>query len=134
MKKILNMKLTKMLLVMGLTGMSIVLISCEKEPGPIGKTQIYGTVTYENGATGKMEQASGAIIKIKYGVKEISPDFDQMYLTFSDGSYDIKGLALGDYYLTAEYTDRFNFKHTHPGFTVSLNNRRSYVNVDFILK
>lgn len=128
------MKLIYTLLAFSFIGLAIASTSCEKEPGPVGKSQIYGTVTYENGATGKIDEASGAIIKIKYGTKEPSLDFDQMYVAFSDGSYDIRGLAPGNYYLTAEYTDKYNFKHTHPGFVVTLNSRRSYVNINFELK
>ena len=128
------MKLINTLFVFSLIGLAIATTSCKKDEGPLGKAQIYGTVTYENGATGKVDEAPGAIIKIKYGAKESSLDFDQMYVAFSDGSYNIRGLVPGDYYLTAEFIDKYSFKHTHSGFVVTLNSRRSYVNVDFKLK
>jgi hypothetical protein len=108
--------------------------SCRKEDGPFGRGDIYGTVTFENGVTGMADKAAMAIIKISYGTKEPSSEFDQLYLSFSDGSYSIKGLAAGDYYLTAEYTDKYNYRYIHPGFGITLRSKNSSVNIDFLLK
>lgn len=128
------MKPINILFALGLFGLAIATNSCRKEDGPFGRGDIYGTVTFENGATGHEDKAAMAIIKISYGTKEPSGEFDQMYLSFSDGSYSIKGLAPGNYYLTAEYTDKFNYKYTHPGFGVTLRSKKSSVNVNFLLK
>jgi len=128
------MKLINILFAFSLVGLVIVTNSCRKEDGPFGRGDIYGTVTFENGATGHEDKAAMAIIKISYGIKEPSAEFDQMYLSFSDGSYSIKGLAPGDYYLTAEYTDRFNYKYSHPGYGITIRSKKSSVNINFLLK
>jgi len=128
------MKLISTLFAFSLIGLAIVTNSCKKEDGPFGRSDIYGTVTYNNGASGFADTASGAIIKIRYGTKEASTLFDQMYLSFPDGSYSIKGLAPGDYYLTAEYTDKNYYKYVHPGFGITLRSKSSSVKIDFNLK
>lgn len=128
------MKLINIFFAFSLVGLVIATNSCRKEDGPFGRGDIYGTVTFENGATGNEDKAAMAIIKISYGTKDPSAEFDQMYLSFSDGSYSIKGLAPGDYYLTAEYTDRFNYKYTHPGYGITIRSKKSSVNINFLLK
>ncbi|TAL47539.1 MAG: carboxypeptidase regulatory-like domain-containing protein [Chitinophagaceae bacterium] len=128
------MKLINILFAFSLVSLAIATNSCRKEDGPFGRGDIYGTVTFDNGATGHEDKAAMAIIKISYGTKEPSSEFDQMYLSFSDGSYSIKGLAPGDYYLTAEYTDKFNYKYTHPGYGITLRSKKSSVNINFVLK
>lgn len=128
------MKLINILYVLGFIGIAIVTNSCRKEDGPFGRSDIYGTVTYNNGALGVADIASGAIIKIRYGSKESTTIFDQMYLSFSDGSYSIKGLAPGDYYLTAEYTDKNYYKYSHPGYGITLRSKNSSVKINFLLK
>ena len=128
------MKLINILLAFCLIGLAIVTNSCRKEDGPFGRGDIYGTVTFENGVTGHEDKAAMAIIKIAYGTKAPSGEFDQMYLSFSDGSYSIKGLAPGDYFLTAEYTDKFNYMYTHPGFGITLRSKNTSVNLNFLLK
>jgi hypothetical protein len=108
--------------------------ACKKEAGIGGKKTISGTVHYLDGATGSMEIANGATVKICYGTKSNNSSYDQMILTDADGKYHIDGLRKGDYFITAEFTDVHGFAYTTAGYGVTVKNKKDNLDLDIELR
>lgn len=86
-----------------------------------GQARVKGNVTYLNASTGVAEIAPWAVIKIADDTT--SKVFTQYWMADSLGYYNVKGLGVGSYYITAQYTDQFTgAKFTSPGAVVIVNN------------
>lgn len=86
-----------------------------------GQARIKGNVTYLNASTGNYEIAPWAVIKIASDTT--SKVFNQYWMTDSVGYYSVKGLGVGSYFITAQYTDQFTgAKFVSPGAIVIVNN------------
>ncbi|HYV90770.1 MAG TPA: carboxypeptidase-like regulatory domain-containing protein [Chitinophagales bacterium] len=107
--------------------------SCKKDAGPVGKKEVSGTVTYKQG-DGTFIAAPYAFVYITYGTNSESATYDQTTVTDVNGKYSIKGLAKGDYYFTAKYTDQFGFEYTTAGYGVNINDSKSTLTLDISLE
>src|ERR1043166_9221938 len=92
--------------------------SCEKEETKTveihksatdGQATIKGTVTYLDAASGNYIAAPGAVIKI--ATDTTSKAFNQFWMTDSAGNFQVKGLAVGNYYLASTFTDKNNLTY-----------------------
>jgi len=111
-----------------------IITGCKKEEGIIGKKVVTGTVFFKNGVTGTNDPASSAVVYITYGAKENTGSYDQTTTSNSDGKYTVKGLQKGDYFITADFTDSHGFKYTTPGYTFTIKNKKSELQVDILLE
>lgn len=112
---------------------SVVLVSsCKKDAGPIGQKEINGTVTFKAGST--TDNAANALVHIAYGTKDATTTYDQTVVADNVGKYTILGLAKGDYYITAEYTDTYGVHYTSPGFGVTIGDPKAALTVDIALQ
>lgn len=110
----------------------LIVSSCKKDAGPIGQKEINGTITYKTGTTSNT--AVNAFVHIAYGTKDATTTFDQTVVADKDGKYTIVGLAKGDYYITAEYTDTYGALYTSPGFGVTIGDPKTALTVDITLQ
>jgi hypothetical protein len=90
-----------------LTGFWILLVSCEKEPGPGGKSTIYGKVLVKdyNAAFTVLEETyygPGIWVYIIYGDDR---DYGDRIETSYDGTYEFKYLYPGTYHIYAYSKD-----------------------------
>ena len=98
-----------------------------------GQARIKGTVTYLNAATGTYQVAAWSTIKIASDTT--TKVFNQYWMADSAGTYSVKGLGVGSYYMTAQYTDQFTgAKFTSPGAIVNVNNAIDDITVNFQAK
>lgn len=102
--------------------------ACKKEAGIDGKKEIHGKVTYTGGA------AIGAIVYITYGATESTGSYDNSTVADASGLYEFKNLALGDYFIDAEYTDENDFTFNTAGYTVTVGSKKGEVDVDIVLE
>ncbi len=123
-KKILSLLFVCILLVAG----------CKKEAGLEGKKIVSGVVYYQNGVSGTQDPAASAIVFISYGETTSTGSYDQTTTTNSSGEYAVKGLQKGDYFITSEFTDAQGFKYSTPGYAVTINNKKSSLNLDIHLE
>lgn len=101
--------------------------------GTEGQALVKGTVTYLNAASGNYEAAPWSVIKI--ATDTTTKKFDQYWLTDSAGVYAVKGLGVGNYFITAQYTDKFTGAvFNSPGAVLSVKNTIDDVVLDFKLK
>ncbi len=135
------MKTIKYLAIL-LTVSVFMLASCAKEETKTvevkksvtdGQALITGTVKYLDLAT------STTAVKAPFATIKISNDlttkqFNQFWQADSAGNFSVKGLAVGDYYIAAQYTDKNNYTYVTTGFTVNVKNSVNPVNLDFICK
>lgn len=108
--------------------------ACKKDAGVVGKKVVKGVVTYANGFTGNNDVAAGALVHIAYGTTSAVGSYDQTVLTDAGGNYSIPGLRRGEYFITAEFTDAQGFHYTVPGYSVTINDKKSELSVDILLK
>ena len=108
--------------------------SCKKDAGMIGKKEITGTVTYKNGATGTNDAAANALIHIAFGTKDATTTYDQTVASGTDGKYLITGLAKGDYFITAEYTDGNGVYYTTAGYSLTIGDPKAALTLDITLQ
>ena len=97
-----------------------------------GQALIQGNVTYKNSITGTNDPAPKATIKI--ATDTTLKTFVQFWSTDSAGNYSVKGLAVGSYYIAAEYRDKNNYLYVTNGFTVTINNSVDPVTLNFLCK
>ena len=98
-----------------------------------GQARIKGSVTYLNAATGNYEVAAWSTIKIASDTS--TKAFNQYWMADSAGTYSVKGLGVGAYYMTAQYTDQFTgAKFNAPGTIVLVNNSVDDITVNFQAK
>ena len=127
------MKILKKILLLICTGV-LLISSCKKDAGEIGKKELWGNVTYKNGGTGTETAAPNAIVHIAYGTTSATTEYNQTVLADSDGKYSIKGLQKGDYYITGEFIDEHGFKYTSGGYGVTIKNKKEALQVDIQLQ
>ena len=90
-----------------LSGMTILLYSCEKEPGEGGKSTIYGKVfvkDYNATFTNLEEEYYGPDIWV-YIIYGDDRDYSDRILTSYDGTYEFKYLRPGTYHVYAYSKD-----------------------------
>ncbi len=98
-----------------------------------GQVEVKGTVKY-------LDYGSGTIpVSAPFATIKISNDlttkvFNQFWQTDSVGQYAVKGLAIGNYYIAAEYKDKWGYTYTTNGFTVNVKNTVTPITLDFICK
>ena len=98
-----------------------------------GQARVKGTVTYLNAASGNYETAPWSVIMIASDTT--TKLFNQYWLTDSLGVYSVKGLGVGDYFITAQYKDDFTgATFNSPGAVVIVNNDVDDITLDFKVK
>lgn len=108
--------------------------SCKKDAGPGGKNSISGVIQFKNGASGNNDPASMAVVSIAYGTKEATTSFNQTIIANSDGSFKIEGLAKGDYFITAKYSDEHGFDYSTQGAAISIKSKKSNSEINLLLE
>lgn len=97
-----------------------------------GQARIKGNITYLNAVTGNYEAAPWAIIKISSDTA--TKVFSQYWLANENGAYNVKGLGVGSYFITAEYTDKFTGAIFNTGGAILLvKNSVDDITLDFKL-
>lgn len=97
-----------------------------------GQARIMGSVTYLNAVTNLYEPAPWAVIKI--ATDTATKAFNQYWLAGPDGTYNVKGLGVGSYFITAEYTDKFTGAVFNTGGAILLvKNSIDDITLDFKL-
>jgi hypothetical protein len=98
-----------------------------------GQARFKGTTTVLNANTGSYDVAPWTVIKIS--TDPTTKVFSQYWMSDSAGTYNVKGLGVGTYYIAAEYTDQFTgAKFFDAGATVTVGNSIDDVVLDFKLK
>lgn len=98
-----------------------------------GQARIKGAVTYYDAGTAAYKVAPWAVIKIASDTT--TKLFNQFWMADSAGTYSVKGLAVGSYFITAQYTDQFTgSKFNAPGAIVIVNNSVDDVTLNFQTK
>ena len=75
---------------------------CQKEPGPGGRSHIYGHVEHSD------DHVVGAFVYIWYGVTNVTDHhsgYDDQTTTNAEGEFEFEELTKGDYYLHATWTE-----------------------------
>ena len=137
------MKTLRIYVVLAMAGI-IALASCKKtetitkeydvhHSSTDGQARVKGSVTYLNAATNTYDTAAWAVIKIASDTT--TKTFNQFWMTGSDGTYNVKGLGVGSYFITAEYTDKFTGALFSTGGTILVvQNSVDDITLDFKLK
>ncbi|MCX6186498.1 MAG: hypothetical protein NTU43_05800 [Bacteroidetes bacterium] len=98
-----------------------------------GQALIKGSVKYIDFAISASPIAAPfATIKISDNIT--TKAFNQFWQADSAGNFNVKGLAVGSYYIAAQYKDANNYTYTTNGFTVQVKNSVNPVTLDFICK
>ena len=98
-----------------------------------GQARIKGNVTYLNAATGNYEAAPWAVIKIASDT--VTKTFNQYWMADSTGAYSVKGLGVGSYFITSQYTDAFTgAKFSTAGSILIVKNSVDDITLDFKVK
>lgn len=97
-----------------------------------GQARIKGSVTYLNAVDGLYAPAPWAVIKIASDTT--TKAFNQYWMAGPDGTYNVKGLAVGSYFIVAEYTDKFTGAVFNTGGAILLvKNSVDDITLDFKL-
>ena len=114
--------------------MSIVSCSKSNENGPAVNSEIKGSVSYKN-SDGTTFSTVSPIIHVAYNATSATTNYDLTVVGKTDGTYSIKGLGIGDYFVTAEYTNATSGLHyIAAGAKVHLGNTKDAVTADFVLQ
>lgn len=98
-----------------------------------GQVLVKGTVKYlDYGSSATPVAAPFATIKISNNIT--TKTFTEFWQADSAGNFAVKGLAVGDYYIAADYKDKWGYTYTTNGFTVSVKNTVNPISLDFICK
>jgi hypothetical protein len=97
-----------------------------------GQALIQGQVTYKNAITNTNDPAPKATIKIATDL--VTKNFVQFWAADTAGNFSVKGLAVGTYYIAAEYRDKNNYLYVTTGYTVTINNSVDPVTLNFLCK
>jgi hypothetical protein len=110
-------------------------VACTKNGtnGPTSNSEIKGKITCKNG-DGTTFTAVNPIIHVAYNTSTATTNYNQTCIGNPDGSYSIKGLGIGDYFVTAEYTDPHGLHFTTPGVKVHLGNDTDAITADMTLE
>jgi hypothetical protein len=111
-----------------------IFFSCKKEAGFGGKKEVSGKVTYKDGVSGTTLPAPGAILKVAFGSRGPTSDFDYVISADTEVNYFLKGLNPGEYYFTAQYRDANGFEYSTPGATVIIKRKKNELNLNFVLE
>lgn len=99
----------------------------------VGTVLVKGTVKYMDFGQGSTAlPAPFATIKIS---KDLTTKaFSEFWQADSAGNFAVQGLAVGDYYIAAEYKDKWGYVYTTNGFTVNVKNTVTPITLDFTCK
>jgi predicted small secreted protein len=109
--------------------MAILFTSCSTDEGFGGDASITGVVSLATGG-----DASGAIVKIKYGATTATTDYDFATVAEDDGSYFFEGLATGDYVVFADYTNDFGLTLSAAGAYVKVGEKKAEIEVNLTVE
>ena len=122
------MKARFFLSLIAVTAFAMLFDACSKDPGFKGNKKISGSVTHDGTAL------PGAIVYITFDATSATDKYDYSTLTDASGNYSFEGLAKGDYYLDAEYTDSNNITLATPGYHVKLGSNKGEAVADITLE
>ncbi len=111
-------------------------VGCTKDNtnGPAVNSSISGSVTYQN-SDGVSHPTINPVIEVAYNATSATTNYNLKVIGNSDGTYSVKGLGAGDYYVTAMYTDPISgFMYTCAGSHVKLGNDKDGVTANFTLQ
>ena len=111
-------------------------VGCTKDNtnGPAVNSAINGTVTYQN-SDGTTYPAPNPVIEVAYNATSATTNFNLKVIGNSDGTYSVKGLGAGDYFVTATYTSPADgFVYTCGGAHVKLGNDANATTANFLLQ
>jgi hypothetical protein len=111
-------------------------VGCTKDNtnGPAVNSSISGTVTYQNG-DGTSYPTVNPVVEVAFNKTSATTSFDLKVIGNSDGTYAVKGLGAGDYFVTATYTDPVSgFMYTCAGSHIKLGNDKDGVTANFTLQ
>jgi len=97
-----------------------------------GQAKVYGTVKFYDQQSSTAKAAPGAIVQV--APDSINKAYFQFWATDANGNFSIKGLAVGNYYLNAVYTDNFGYKYFTNGFSISVNNSLDSIPLNFVCR
>jgi hypothetical protein len=98
-----------------------------------GQVMVQGSVKYlDYGTSTSPVAAPFATIKISNDLT--TKTFTQFWQADSVGNFAVKGLAVGNYYIAAEYQDAWGYTYTTNGYTVNVKNTVNPITLDFICK
>lgn len=98
-----------------------------------GTVLVQGTVKYIDFGVGTTAlPAPFATIKISNNLT--TKAFTQFWQADSAGNFAVKGLAVGDYYIAAEYKDAWGYTYVTNGYTVNVKNTVNPITLDFTCK
>ncbi len=120
-----------------LLGASLFLaVGCTKDNtnGPAVNSAINGSVTYQN-SDGTSHPTINPVIEVAFNATSATTSYNMKMIGNSDGTYSVKGLGAGDYYVNATYTDPMTgFVYTCAGAHVKLGNDADAVTANFTLQ
>ncbi len=125
-----------------LTVGAFMLASCAKEETKTveviksvtdGQALIKGSVKYLD-ASQSATPVIAPFAKIKIASDVTTKVFNQFWQADSAGNFSVKGLAVGEYYIAAEYKDKHDYVYITNGYTVSIKNSVNPVTLDFVCK
>ena len=124
-------KIVSILMVVGF----MLSIGCTKQGtnGPVGSSSIKGTVTYVN-SDNTTGTAINPLIHVAYNTSSATTNYNETIVGNADGSYSVTGLGVGDYFLSAEYTNAEGFHYTCGGAHVHLGNNTDAVTANFVVQ
>ena len=111
-------------------------VGCTKDNtnGPAVNSAINGSVTYQN-SDGTSHPAINPQIGVAYNTSSATTSYNLKVIGNSDGTYSVKGLGAGDYFVNATYTDpTTGFVYTCGGAHVKLGNDADAATANFSLK
>jgi hypothetical protein len=106
----------------------------DDQNGPAVKSEIKGTVSFVNGDN-STHTTVNPIIHVAFNSTSATTTYNLNVIGNADGSYSIKGLGIGDYYVNADYTDAtsgLNYKGA--GVIVHIKNVSEALSADMTLK
>jgi hypothetical protein len=105
----------------------------DNQNGPAVSSEIKGAISYKNG-DGTTVKTSSPIVHVAFNTSSATTNYNLNLIGNSDGSYSVKGLGIGDYYVNAEYTDAVSGLHyTGYGAIVHIKNVSESLSADLIL-
>ena len=98
----------------------IAISACKKGEGDGGKKKITGTVTYDDGFNVVNGIAPGATVFMTYGTLKATGTVDKTVTCDGIGTYTIKDLKKGQYFISGEYITSDGFRYTTTGYGITI--------------